>query len=141
MGTLKTMATLMRNARAAGFSNPMEAMAAAAPADGKLAPTDVQGRSELTGKTFAYETPDGLVRVSINGEEMQSSVADDEPTISPTYATRVADGIYFVSWAGEPSGNHVVFDANTMKVYDQILPDGTREEAIYLATCFAVDGC
>lgn len=130
------MQTLMKNAQDAGFSNPMEAMAG-----GGMGPADEQGMAELTGKTFAYETPEGQVKVSVNGEETTTSIGDAEPVTSPTYATYIAEGIYYVSWDGEPSGNHVVFNSHNMRVYDQILADGTRAEAIYTATCFSAEGC
>ena len=31
--------------------------------------------------------------------------------------------------------------SGTMKVYDQIMPDGTRKEAVFDAICFASEGC
>ena len=34
-----------------------------------------------------------------------------------------------------------MLDSGTMKVYDQIMPDGTRKEAVFDAICFASEGC
>lgn len=73
-----------------------------------------------------------------------SRVADDATIVGvgacetshATHATQIAEDVFFISWGGAHGGNHIVFNAATMKVYDQIMPDGTRREAIYDANCF-----
>ena len=142
MGMINTMRLLAGNARELGYSSPMDANEAIMEKrDGRFQEPDMQGMAELTGKPFAYQTPEGLVRVSIAGEETSVSVAGAEPVISPTYATAISNSIYYVSWHGEHGGNHVVLDSGTMKVYDQIMPDGTRKEGVFDAICFASEGC
>ena len=140
MQRMQVMQILTRNAREAGFDNLMEGMAARK-GNGSRSPADEQGQAELTGKTLVYEAPEGTIRVSINGDETTSSLGSGELRTSATYATRIADGIWFISWDGRPAGNHVVFNSHNMRIYDQIRADGARKEVIYEASCFSDQGC
>ena len=82
-------------------------------------------------------TDSGDVTVQVASEE--TIVTDGSGTNTfKSYATRVGEGVYFVSWDGEHGGNHVVFNSNTSKAYDQI--DNVkveRREMIYDVSCFA----
>lgn len=138
--TMKVMPILTRNARAAGFNSLMEATVTRKKNASK-SPADKQGQAQLTGKTLVYEAPEGTIRVSINGDETTNSVGGGESRTSATYATRIADGVWFISWDGRPAGNHVVFNSHNMRIYDQIRADGTRREVIYEASCFSDHGC
>lgn len=140
MERMQVMQILTRNAREAGFGNLMQAMATRKK-NARKSSADEQGQAELTGKTLVYEAPEGTIRVSINGDETASSVAGGESRTSATYATRIADGIWFISWDGRPAGNHIVFNSHNMRIYDQIRADGIRREVIYEAACFSDRGC
>ena len=141
MAPLQVMKTLVANAIEKGFSNPMDAMKAMRNDAAEIADSEKQGMAALTGKTFVMDTPEGAVKIEINGTETLSTVGNGEAESSPTYATLVAEGIYFVSWHGKPSGNHIVFNSHTMRAFDQKLADGTHAEAIYQVSCFSDQGC
>ena len=106
-----------------------------------MAEADRAGMTELTGQTLKFDAPEGTVALQLDDARTSVFVNGSPASSSPTYATRVADGIYFVTWDGQPAGNHVVFNSHTMRVYDQILEDGSRAEVIYTATCFGTEGC
>ncbi len=128
------MRTLMANARRAGLAGPLDAP----PEAGPLSPADLAARDALRGKVLRYETDRGITSVEVTDDATVVSEDGADETSHATHATQVADGVFFLSWGGPHGGNHVVFNAATMKVYDQILPDGTRGEAVYDAVCFDV---
>ncbi|MFL2840643.1 MAG: hypothetical protein ACJ0BT_02240 [Pseudohongiellaceae bacterium] len=103
---------------------------------GQTGPADEKGKNLLSGKTIQYQTPEGKVSISIDGDITTVKVGNDASETHLTHTTIVADGIYFISWGGNYSGNHIVFNSFSMKVYKQILPDGSRQEAIYGAILF-----
>ena len=134
------IARMMLNAWKLGYLTPGRAMGALKE-PGKTAPADAAGKAELSGRTIAYETPQGTLRMRIDGSTTDVSIGAGQRSTSPTYATRVSDGIYFISWDGQPSGNHVVLNSHDMRVYDQIAADGTRAESIHEVTCLSTGHC
>lgn len=141
MAPPRLLSQLFLNAWSRGHLTPGGVLAPLRDPNRPLAPADQAGVAALSGRTLVYETPEDLVRVALARDETRVSIQSGATVVSPTYATLVADGIYYVSWDGEPAGNHVVFNSHNMRVYDQILPGGDRSEAIYVARCFATDGC
>ncbi len=126
----EVIALLEKNAQAMGLTLD-EALA------GKAGPADEAGKRQLTGKTIQYQSDDGIVSVSIDNEDTLVKIGDGGSKKYITHATLVAEGVYFISWAGDHSGNHIVFNSHTMKVYKQIMPDRTRQEGIYEVISFA----
>lgn len=126
----KVMELLVANSEKAGMTLE-QALA------GKAGPADQEGKTVLTGKTLQYQTEAGPVSVNINNEKTLVSVGSSPLKEHATHATLIEDGIYFISWVGEHSGNHIVFNSHNMKVYKQILPDGIRHEVIYDVISFA----
>jgi phenolic acid decarboxylase len=114
----------------------MLAFAELAGADRPLSPQDQAARTELTGKTVVYKTAEGTARVSVNDGKTTVSGDGVESGTFDTKATRIADGIYLLSWGSETGGNHLVFDTRSMRVFDHKLADGTRREQIFAITCF-----
>jgi len=104
--------------------------------DRPLLPRDVAAREELAGKTIVFEQSTGMTRIAVDGDV--THVFDNGVQAEPqqTYATRIADGIYFLSWAGPAGGNHMLFNTITRKVYDHLQPDLIRGEQIYDISCF-----
>ncbi|MDG2090428.1 MAG: hypothetical protein P8J61_04870 [Gammaproteobacteria bacterium] len=99
--------------------------------------SDIAARNELEGLAITYETPFGTTRIEVDGVETRITENQESMLVYPTNATKIADGIYFISWVGGgPGGSHVVFNRQTMKAFDQISPIGERAEAIYDLTCF-----
>lgn len=103
---------------------------------GKAGPADEEAKRQLSGKTLQYQTEGGVVRVSVDNENTVVKTTDSPTKSYMTHATLIAEGIYFLSWGGEHSGNHIVFNSHSMKVYKQIMPDGSRQESIYEVISF-----
>lgn len=101
------------------------------------AAADLAARTELSGQAIVYETPEGTVRVEITDDETRVT-RDGAVQSYQTYATRVSDDLYFISWMGGIGGSHIVVNKRTGKVFNHILPDGTRRESIFELTCFDV---
>lgn len=94
-------------------------------------------RSELAGLAMRYETPEGPIRIEVFGNETRVREASDpSPRRFQTFATRIADDLYFISWLGPLGGNHIVVNRRSMQVFDHISPTGERAEMIYDLTCF-----
>jgi len=133
MGPEETMEKLAENAAQSGMT--LEQSIAGEPGE-----DDANGKQQLTGKTIAYQTDEGIVRVAIDDDQTTVTTGDNEATTHLTHATVIVDGIWFVSWNGPHAGNHIVFNSQQMKVYDHIGSDGERKESIYNAVCFANTG-
>lgn len=97
---------------------------------------DVAARAELAGAAIVYTTPFGTTRIEVDGVETGIKEDDGDVIYYPSNATKIADEIYFISWAGELGGNHVVFNRQSMQAFDHIWPTGERAELIYEITCF-----
>ena len=98
---------------------------------------EVDARAELAGQTVAYETPNGLVEVAVDGEQTHVSLGDAGRQSFKSYATKIDEGIYFISWLGdEKYGDHIVVNQSEMKVYDHVFLENERQEAVYRITCF-----
>ena len=102
----------------------------------ELSEADATARAELEGIEIGFETPYGYTRIEVDGVETRVSEGEAGPVVYPTTATKIADGIYFVSWVGPLGGNHIVINPHTNEVFDHILPSGERTERIYELACF-----
>lgn len=102
----------------------------------QLSKADVAARAELAGLTIKYQTPFGETIIEVDGVETRLSENQQDVLVYPTTATKIAEDIYFISWAGTSGGNHVIFNRQTMKAFDHILPSGERVESIYDLSCF-----
>lgn len=140
MSPAEVMQTLMANAQRTGLAGPSGGPAGgpsgASPEAGPLSPADLAAREALRGKLLRYETNSGTTSVEVADDATVVSEDGADETSHATHATQIAEDVFFISWGGAHGGNHIVFNAATMKVYDQIMPDGTRREAIYDANCF-----
>ena len=148
----EVMRTLMANAQRTGLAGPAGTPAGGPPGApaggppgglpgtppeaGPLSPADLAAREALRGKLLRYETDSGTTSVEVADDAIIVSEDSADETSHTTHATQIAEDVFFISWGGAHGGNHIVFNAATMKVYDQIMPDGTRKEAIYDASCF-----
>ena len=140
----EVMQTLRANAQRTGLAGPPGGPSGgppggppgAPPEAGPLSPADLAAREALRGKLLRYETDSGTTSVEVADDATIVSEDGTDETSHTTHATQIAEDVFFVSWGGAHGGNHIVFNAATMKVYDQIMPDGTRREAIYDANCF-----
>ena len=75
--------------------------------------------------------------IAVENEKTYVSVNDRPQQTYRTHVTKIADGIYFISWLDEPiSGDHIVFNQNTMKVFDHVTSDAVRGEQIHDVLCF-----
>lgn len=99
------------------------------------AQADKDGRAELRGKVVVYDTPEGRYRVRVDGGKTTVKIGDGEEQTYQTYATKIADDLFFISWMGGVGGTHIVVNSRTNKVFDHILPTGERRESIYELTC------
>lgn len=132
----EVMQTLRANAQRTGQAGPPGGPPGGPAEAGPLSPADLAAREALRGKVLRYGTDSGITSVEVADDATIVSEDGADETSHATHATQIADGVFFISWGGAHGGNHIVFNAATMKVYDQIMPDGTREEAIYDASCF-----
>ena len=132
----EVMQTLMANAQRTGLAGPPGGPPGAPPEAGPLSPADLAAREALRGKLLQYETDSGTTSIEVADDATIVSEDGADETSHATHATQIAEDVFFISWGGAHGGNHIVFNAATMKVYDQIMPDGTRREAIYDANCF-----
>ncbi len=96
---------------------------------------DIQARELLRGQAFVYDTPEGQYRIEVADDTTTVSL-DGQSTDYQTYASRITDGVYFISWMGGVGGSHVVINTATAKVYDHILPGGERRESVFELACF-----
>ena len=100
------------------------------------ADADKAGRENLGGKVIGYDTPEGKYRVRVDGNNTFVRIGSQPEQVFQTYATMIADDLFFVSWMGGTGGTHIVINTKTKKVYDHILPTGERRESIFDLTCF-----
>jgi len=102
-----------------------------------LVQSHADGLAELTGQTLRYEGDAGAVTVQIDGAETLVSIDGAAAESHRTHVTKISDGIYFISWLDEPiSGDHIVFNRNTMQVFDHVTSAAVRGEQILEANCF-----
>ncbi len=101
-----------------------------------VALADKQAREDLAGKMIVYTTPEGEYRIEVDGNTTRVSINGGDPEDHQTYASKIADDLYFVSWMGGIGGSHVAVNTTTRKVYDHILPNGERRESVFVLTCF-----
>ena len=127
---------LMENVRQRGFESPQDALGPT----GEMGPASVIGTDDLSGKTLVYGTPVGPMALRFEGPEILVSRQGSASETHKLHATRVAEGVYFISWGGPFGGNHLVLNAGTMQVYDHIQDDGSRVETIHRASCFGERG-
>lgn len=99
-------------------------------------PEDIAGRNELTGLAITYDTPDAVIRIEVDGERTYVSKNNQDRKDVFTAATKIADGIYFISWEKGADSDHIVVNRNSMAVFDHVSPTGERKEAIYNITYF-----
>ncbi|MGI2172375.1 hypothetical protein ACROAE_19690 [Shewanella sp. MF05960] len=99
-------------------------------------PEDIAGRNELTGLAIKYDTPDGVIKIEVDGERTYVSKNNQDRKDVFTAATKIADGIYFISWEKGGDSDHIVVNRNSMTVFDHVSPTGERKEAIYDITYF-----
>ncbi|WP_018970753.1 hypothetical protein [Rubritalea marina] len=92
-------------------------------------------REELAKRPICYESVEGNRNLKVlGGNTIVSDNAGSEQS-HRSYATKVADGIYFISWLGNPAfGNHIVFNAKTNKIYEHVIHQGLRNEWIHDAS-------
>ena len=97
---------------------------------------DRAARSELAGMAIEYETQYGSTRIEVDGGQTYLRENMGETTSYDTFATKIADDIFFISWMGPAGGNHIIVNRDTGKVFDHISPSGERAERIYDLACF-----
>ena len=100
------------------------------------ASADITAREELAGHVIVYGTPEGEYRIEVAGETTRVSIDGRPSEQFQTYASKLADDLFFISWMGGVGGSHVVVNRKTRKVYDHILPSGERRESIFELSCF-----
>lgn len=106
-----------------------------------LVQSHADGLAELMGKTLRYDSGAGVVELQINDLETWVSVDGAAAETFRTHVTKIAEGIYFISWLDERiSGDHIVFNQNTMQVFDHVTSDQIRGEQIFEAHCFGPAG-
>ena len=134
----QVMQTLMTNRQRAGRGGPPGGPGGpgAPPPAGPLSAADQAARDALRGMVLRYESDEGTINVEVADDATLVSVDGADAASHATHATQIAGDIFFVSWGGPHGGNHIVFNTKTMQVFDQIMSDGTRKEAIYDASCF-----
>lgn len=99
-------------------------------------PEDCAARDELTGGIIEYDTPDSMMRIEVDGTVTRLYEDRQNPKEFLTYATKIADGIYLISWKKGDDNYHIVLNRNTMKAFSHLLPTGERAEVIYTITHF-----
>lgn len=97
---------------------------------------DIKVREELAGQAIVYLTPEGKYRIEVAGNKTSVSINGGQAQVHQTYASKLTDDLFFISWMGGIGGSHVVINRSTGKVYDHILSNGERRESIYELTCF-----
>lgn len=103
---------------------------------------DRMAREDLAGMAIVLDTPDGTTRIEVDGAQTHIRENDGAAQSHLTYATKISDEIYFISWLGAPGGNHVVINREWMKAFDHISPTGERAEMVYDVSCFdAAEDC
>jgi len=102
-----------------------------------LTSQDITARAELKDRAILFNTEEGVVRIEVQNEETRVRIEDGSIETHQTFATKITDDLYFISWAGSYGGNHLMFDTLNMKAYDHLLPNGKRQEQIYPISCFA----
>lgn len=95
------------------------------------ASNDVAARNELAGQSLSYQTPEGTVKVQVDGDV--THVWEDDRAVGDfmTAVTKIAEGIYQISWINDKTSNFLVVNRNSGQVFDHIRPSGKRAEAIY----------
>lgn len=118
-------ATLRVLARTAGSSDE---------AGGARLPTPAA--QALEGKELRYRF-DGEPAVALRVVE-HAALVDEGQGFAPQGGTftSVADELYFISWNGPHGGQHIVFNARTMEVHDQIRANGERVARVVRAESF-----
>jgi hypothetical protein len=82
------------------------------------------------------DTPYGPTHIEVDGDTTRVRQGQDGTADFRTFATKIDEGIYFISWLGDLGGNHIVVNRQSMKVFRHISPSGERAETIYGLTFF-----
>ncbi|WP_157491468.1 hypothetical protein [Flammeovirga sp. SJP92] len=94
-------------------------------------------RKELKGKKLQYKTESTVVTIEVKGDVTQVTYKGEETKNYLSYVTKISDGIYFISWLGDPQfSDHIVLNANDSVVFDQLSKSGEHREKIYEVLCF-----
>lgn len=98
-----------------------------------LIPEHIAARNELAGKVIMYTSDEGEISIEIDGDKTYVNDSSGKKNYQ-TQATKISNSIYFISWLlPENIGQHIVFNQNTMQVFDQITLEGLSKEQIYKA--------
>ena len=98
---------------------------------------------QIHGDVYNINSPESvfphsqLTPVEDVGKILKKNIAQKNlPPFAFTAATKIADGIYFISWEKGADSDHIVVNRNSMTVFDHVSPTGERKEAIYNITYF-----
>ncbi|GAB5455420.1 MAG: hypothetical protein Hens2KO_16490 [Henriciella sp.] len=95
------------------------------------------GINDLSGTKLRYAGDNGAVSIEIEQDETRVSVNGGALKTFRTHATKIAHGVYLISWLDESvSGDHIVFNKNTMQIFDHVTSNAVRGEQIFTPTCF-----
>lgn len=92
---------------------------------------DVAARRELAGVEIAYRTRSTHYRLTVDGEVTTVTKDDGDPVEYQTYATKIADAVFFLSWAEGSPGKHIIVNADSGNVFDNLTEAGERTEGIF----------
>ena len=94
----------------------------------------IDARNELSGLPIQYENDEGIINIQVEGDKTLVRINGRNLKQYQTNVSKIDEGIYFISWLGnEAFGEHIVFNRQTMKVFDHMTSKEVREEQIYAA--------
>lgn len=97
-----------------------------------LVQAHLDARNELSLFAIQYETDEGLVTIQVDGDKTRVSINGGVEKEYQTNVSKIGDGVYFISWLGNTSfGEHIVFNKNTMQVFDHMTHKMVRTEEVY----------
>lgn len=102
-----------------------------------MSPTgaDKSAIEELVDLQIDYETSDEKLSLRIGAKESVLKRENGELERVESYSTKVAEGIYFVSWLSASGDNHIVFNKDTNSAIDLVSADGERTEVVSGISC------
>jgi hypothetical protein len=97
-----------------------------------LIPAHIEARKELFNLPIQFKNDEGVVSIQVRNDITQVSINGKTPKEYQTNVSKIDENIYFISWLGNDQfGEHIVFNKNTMKIFDHMTSKKIHQEQIY----------
>lgn len=92
----------------------------------------IDARNELFEMPIQFKNDEGKVSIEVDGNITRVGINGRNLKEYQTNVSKIDEGIYFISWLGNDQfGEHLVFNKNTMKIFNHLTSKKIHQEQIY----------